>query len=346
VDDSPFMRKAIQRMLGAADDIEVIGTAATGEEALEALDTLDPHVVTLDVVLPGADGITVLERIMARHPLPVLMLSSLTTRDAETTLIALEKGAVDVVAKPVGYTHMDMPLIAEELISKVRSAAGVDAAMLQMRHQPAVPAPRSETLAPPVATWPVEALVVGASTGGPPALSMLVAALPADFPVPVLLVQHMPVGFTATFAERLDKTSELHVSEVADGDVFEAGRVFVARSGKHVQFTRRGGRIVLRLTLSPAGLTHMPSVDVAMGSAADVFGSNAIGVLLTGMGEDGARGLLKMRERGAYTIAESGKSAVIWGMPRVAAEIGAAAQVAALRDIPGLIKRHVGAEAE
>ena len=343
VDDSPFMRKAIQRMLEAADDIEVVATAASGEEAIEAIARVQPDVVTLDVVLPGVDGIGVLERIMRSHPLPVLMLSSLTTHDAETTLVALEKGAVDVVAKPVGYTHMDMPLIAEELLAKVRTAAGVNPLMLRPRHERSAGAPVRDAPAPPTAAGPVEALVVGASTGGPPALSMLVSSLPADFPAPVLLVQHMPVGFTATFAERLDKYAALRVTEAADGDIFAPGRIFVARSGKHIQFARRGDRIVLKLGLTPAGLTHMPSIDVAMGSAADAFGNRAIGVLLTGMGDDGARGLLRMRESGAYTIAESEASAVIWGMPRVAAELGAASHVAALQDIPGLIARRARA---
>ncbi len=340
VDDSAFMRKAIVRMLGAATDIEVIGTAKSGEEAIDLVRRLEPDVVTLDVVLPGADGITVLEHIMAKTPVPVLMLSALTTRDAETTFMALERGAVDVVAKPSGLTHMDMPLIAGELIGKIRTAASVDTTTLGTRERADGSAVAEAAGAEPIdSSGQVDALVIGASTGGPPALTMLASNLPAGFPVPVLLVQHMPAGFTTAFSQRLDRLCDLRVVEASDGDLFTPGTIYIARSGKHVTLKRRGQRVVLQLGLSPAGLTHVPSIDVAMRSAAEVYGERAMGVLLTGMGEDGARGLLAMREAGGYTVAESEESAVIWGMPRAAIEMQAAVAVAALPEIPSIISR-------
>ncbi|MDZ4179819.1 MAG: chemotaxis response regulator protein-glutamate methylesterase [Coriobacteriia bacterium] len=338
VDDSAFMRKAIRRMLEAEDDIEVVETIGTGEAALDAVLRHNPDVITLDIVLPGIDGLTVLEQIMAAHPVPVLMLSSLTTRDAEVTLNALEKGAVDVVAKPAVYMHMDMPTIANELVDKIRAAAGVN-----MDHLGARPTPLEgeSPLAPPTAKSALEAVIIGASTGGPPALTMLVNALPADFPAALLLVQHMPPRFTAALAERLDHTCRLPVKEASDGDLLTPGRVYVARSGKHIHFARRGDRVVLQLNMKPGGTTHVPSIDVAMDSAAQVFGDRAMGILLTGMGDDGARGLLAMREAGAYTVAEAQQSAVIWGMPGAAVSMGSAAAVLPLEEIPARIFERV-----
>jgi two-component system chemotaxis response regulator CheB len=276
---------------------------------------------------------------MRECPLPVLMLSTLTTSDADTTLAALEKGAVDVVSKPAGLTHMNMPTISGELIGKVRAAAAVDVTTLARTDEPGVAA---EGLAAAPPATPLEAVVIGASTGGPPAVGMLLSVLPRDFPAPVLVIQHMPVGFTSALAERTARTSALPVAEASDGDIFEPGRLFIARSGQHVRFQRRRSRVSLRLDRRPGGTTHTPSIDVTMASAAEVFGERAMGILLTGMGDDGARGLLAMREAGAYTVAEAESSSVVWGMPRVAAEIGAAETVADLTEIPSLLLRRGG----
>ena len=296
-----------------------------------AVERHNPDVVTLDIVLPGIDGITALGHIMAAHPVPVLMLSSLTTSDAEVTLNALEKGAVDVVAKPSVYMHMDMPKIANELVDKVRAAAAVNTDHLGERPKAA---PAGAHAASSVATTSLDAVIIGASTGGPPALGMLVNSLPADFPTAVLIVQHMPTGFTAALADRLNRTCRLPVREANDGDLFAPGRVYVARSGKHLHFVRRGDRVIMQLDMKPAGKIHVPSIDVTMDSAAGTFGNRGMGILLTGMGDDGARGLLAMRKAGAYTVTEAESTAVIWGMPRVAAAMGAASAVLPLDAIP------------
>ena len=343
VDDSAFMRKAIGRMLDAEDDIEVVASIGTGEEALAAVEHHNPDVVTLDIVLPGIDGITALGHIMAAHPVPVLMLSSLTTSDAEVTLNALEKGAVDVVAKPSVYMHMDMPKIANELVDKVRAAANVNTDHLGTRPK-AAPA-EAHAAHSAATTTSLDALVIGASTGGPPALGMLVNSLPADFPTAVLLVQHMPTGFTAALADRLNGTCRLPVREANDGDLFVPGRVYIAQSGKHLHFVQRGDRVTIQLDMKPAGKIHVPSIDVAMESAAAVFADRAMGVLLTGMGDDGARGLLAMRKAGAYTVTEAESTAVIWGMPRVAAAMGASSSVLPLDEIPQRIFERVAGPA-
>lgn len=343
VDDSPFMRKAITRILTSVEDIEVVGTAGTGNEALALLEDLDPDVMTLDVIMPGEDGIQVLARVMKQHPLPILMLSSITVENADVTLQALENGAVDFVAKPTGYTHMDMPLITDELLSKIRTAAKVDTSTLRTRGSlHAAPAGSGQQTAVSAA---LEAVVIGASTGGPNAIRTLLLSMPADYPVPILVVQHMPKGFTTALSDRLDRQCALKVVEARDGDLFAPGKVFIAPSGQHAHLVDRRGLVSLRLDLRPPGMQHVPSIDVAMNSVATCFGAAAMGVLLTGMGEDGAKGLLEMRRAGAFTVAEAETSAVIWGMPRVAAEIGAAQVVACLDEIPSLLLQRAGMEA-
>ncbi len=353
VDDSPFMRRAITRILSSTPDIEVVGAAGSGREALDMLGVVEPDVMTLDVVMPVDDGVTVLEKVMRTNPVPTLMLSSVTTENAECTLAALEAGAVDFVTKPTGLTHMNMPRIAEELVSKIRTAAQVDVETLATGRGRTAPGRYDEQGAhdgAPVAgaagdvdvdVEPVEGVVIGSSTGGPAALKRVLQALPDDFAVPVLVVQHMPVGFTAALATRLDTLARLPVREARDGDIFEGGRVLVAQSGLQAHVDRVNGRNILRLDKDPPDTTHIPSIDVAMRSAADVLGTAAVGVILTGMGTDGAKGLLSMREAGAFTLAEAESSAVVWGMPRVAAEAGAACDVVPLDDVAEAIVRRV-----
>lgn len=336
-DDSPFMRKSIARMCDSARGIKVVGMATDGAEAVALNQELEPDVVTLDVMMPGMDGIAALERVMESRPVPVLMVSALTSDGADTTLEALEKGAVDVVEKPSVMPNMNMPLIEGELVEKIRVLAGVDPQHLQRAATPACAA-GVEGAADPISSGletSADMLVIGASTGGPPAIREILATLPHSFPVPIVVCQHMPVGFTATMAQRLNGCSSLEVKEASDGDMVTPGRVLVAPSGKQLHFVeRRGGFVTVRLDLRPPDTPHIPSVDVVMKSAADVFGDRVIGVLLTGMGADGAEGLLAMREAGAYTIAESESSAVVWGMPRAAVEMGAAEDVLHYRRVP------------
>lgn len=341
VDDSPFMRRAITRILSSASDIEVVGTAGSGREAIEAIPVLRPDVMTLDVVMPGEDGVTVLDRVMQVSPLPTLMLSSVTTENAEYTLAALEAGAVDFVTKPSGFTHMDMPRIAQELLEKVRTAASVDVGALRgERRRPSRPA-ETEPLGPCHDGPVLDGLIVGCSTGGPAALKTLLRALPAHLERPVLVIQHMPVGFTAALAARLDMLARVPVREVRDGDLFEGGRVLIGKAGLHVHVGRKNGKCVLALEKEPAGTPHTPSVNVAMKSAAETLGASAMGVLLTGMGTDGAEGLRALRDAGAYTMAEAESSAVVWGMPRAAIERGAACEVATLDAITETVVRRL-----
>lgn len=321
-------------MLEDAGDIEVVGTATCGEEVLAAVKQHNPDVVTLDIVMPGMDGLAVLEQLMELHPVPVLMLSTLTTNNADATIEALEKGAVDVVAKPGDLAPM-MPQVAGDLAEKVRAAAGVNTAHLGAQAERPHPALPTHDLANYPA--PLDALIVGASTGGLPALNIVAGALQPDFPAGVLLLQLMPPGFTSALAERLAEVCMLPVKEAHDGDVFEPGKILLAPAGMTVDFVRAANLVYLKVSAATANGGSTALIDHAMTSAAQVFAERGMGVILTGMGEDGARGLSAMRDAGAYTIAEHEDSAVIWGMPRAASQAGAAVALARANDIPVLV---------
>ncbi len=327
VDDSAFMRKAVARMLALAGDIEIVGMAADGREALAKIDELDPDIVTLDVRMAGMDGITALERIMRERPVPVLMLSSLTHEGAEVTLRALELGAVDFIDKTRAESSMDITLLANELIAKVRTIAGVN--VEKMRTQPAEreqePEPQPERPvreARPSKQVKVEVVAIGTSTGGPPALHALIPKLPANLPSGVIVVQHMPPGFTKPLAERLNVQSSLSVTEAGEGDIIEPGRVLIAPAGRHVKVRRKNGQIVIHLDTEPTDSLHKPSVDVMMESVAKACGGRSLGVLLTGMGSDGARGMRAIKEMGGRTLAESEETCIVYGMPKSAVEEG------------------------
>ena len=327
VDDSAFVRKAVERMLGAADDIEVVGFAADGEEGLARASELQPDVVTLDVRMPKLGGLETLERLMAEQPVPVLLMSTLTQEGAEVTLRGLELGALDFVDKS-SVQPMSMLSLADELIAKIRALGG---ARVRPRPRPAAASP---TAAPGA---PAECVVIAASTGGPAALQAVVGALPAGFPASVLLVQHIPRGFTRSLAERLDARSSLPVREARDGEPVEPGKVLVAPAGIHARVVRRRGRVEVALEEEPRGALHRPSADVLMASTAEVFGAAAVGVVLTGMGSDGTEGLRAIREKGGLTLAESEETSVIYGMPKAAIEAGVVERVVPLDRVAGEI---------
>lgn len=336
VDDSPFMRKAISRILNADPSLTVVGTASDGVECLERLEELEPDVVTLDIVMPRMDGMTALKEIMRDRPVPVVMLSTLAASGAEISIMALEIGAVDIVEKPASLTNMDVFKIGPELVAKVKAAAGiVPQTLKRLGMDYSLPTPGSESSAglTPGKDYDVDAVIIGSSTGGPAALQRIVSTIASDARTPLAIVQHMPVGFTCALAERLQRMTHVEVKEAQDGDVFDGPRVLVARSGMQMHFERRRAAVIVRLDRTPADTAHVPSIDVSMKSAAEVFGARALGVLLTGMGADGAAGLLEMFKAGAPTIAEAASSAVIYGMPRVAREVGAAAEVLDLSDV-------------
>jgi len=343
VDDSAFMRKALERMLSSDPMIKVVDTASDGIEGYDKTMALRPDVVTLDVRMPGMDGLTALGRIMADCPTPVLMLSSLTSEGGEVTLRALDMGAVDFIDKSSARSAMDILSIAGELIMKVKAVAGVDVSkMVRMEdvgREPVTPLPSV-----PMAKGRFDAVSIGTSTGGPPALQLILSSVPSDFPVPILVVQHMPLGFTSSLAKRLDGLSNLEVSEAGDGDLALPGRCLIAPSGLHMSLDDGSQGLHVRLSSSPDGLLHRPSVDVMMESVAKVLGRRSVGVILTGMGSDGAKGIRAIHDAGGRTMAQDESTCVVYGMPKVAVELGGVDRSLPLERIPSAIIGEIGME--
>jgi len=326
VDDSAFVRKALTRMLGDAPDIEVVGTAVDGQDGLEKALTLRPSVITLDVKMPRVDGLEALRRIMSECPTPVLLLSSLTSEGADITLRGLELGALDFVDKSSVQGHMNLLGLADELRAKVRALASS-----LRRPAPPRPAPRASEVPQP---GRAEAVVIGTSTGGPAALQAIIPRLPANLAAPILVVQHMPLGFTRSLAERLDQKSALVVREARDGEPPQPGRVLVAPAGRHLKLRRVQGEPRLWLDYEPLDALHRPSVDVLMQTAARVYGPAVMGIILTGMGSDGVEGLRAIRAAGGLTLAQSEDSCVIFGMPKAALEAGVVHRAVPLERFP------------
>jgi len=341
VDDSAFMRTALSRMVAHDPDLRVVGIAASGSEALQKVVTLDPDVITLDVQMPGLDGLETLRCIMAQFPRPVIMVSSVTMKDAETTFNALAAGAFDYVPKQLSSTSLDILHIREDLIAKIKAAA-------ESRHSrdhlnlPRKP-PRSVDLHPREALPHPPALVaLGISTGGPKALQEILPVLPGDLPVPILVVQHMPAGFTAPFAKRLDSLCAVSICEAAHGEPVEPGVVYIAPSGSHMTVERpTTSRALICLSDKPKNQLHVPSVDVMMQSVASAFRSQAMGVIMTGMGSDGAQGMSAIHREGGLTVGQDEPSCAVYGMPRACAELGILDRVAPLSQIPDEILRAV-----
>jgi len=326
IDDSAFVRRAVERMLIAAEDIEVVGTAADGEEGLRKARELRPDVVTLDIKMPRLGGLETLERLMQEQPLPVLLMSTLTQEGAEVTLRGLELGAMDFVDKS-SVQPMSMLSLADELVAKIRAMGG---ARVRVRPQP--PRPQAEAGAERA-----ELVVIAASTGGPTALQQVLSGLPAGFPAAVFVVQHIPRGFTKSLAERLDARSAIPVREAHDGDTVVPGGVLIAPAGIHSRLVRRGADVAVALDEEPRDALHRPSADVLMVSAAEVYGARVIGVVLTGMGSDGTEGLRAIQASGGRTLAESEDTCVIYGMPKAALEAGVVERAAPLDRMAGEI---------
>lgn len=335
VDDSALIRDVLSRTLGSDGDIEVVGTAADAHQAREQIKALNPDVVTLDIEMPDMNGLEFLDRLMRLRPLPVVMVSTLTSRGASETLLALELGAVDFVAKPGTESTGGIEAFGESLRDKIRAAAGSDVHGRSQRGA-AVPAKVGASAGPEGAV-----IALGASTGGVEAIRVVLSGLPPDGP-PVVIVQHMPPGFTTRFAARLDDVTGLTVHEADDRMVLEAGHAYVARGDHHLRLERRSGQLRCRVTQDARASGHRPSVDVLFQSVADVVGPLAVGALLTGMGRDGARGLKAMREAGAHTVGQNQASALVFGMPRVAFEEGAVVEQASLEAIAARLTAALG----
>jgi two-component system, chemotaxis family, protein-glutamate methylesterase/glutaminase len=319
VDDSAFVRKLLRDLIGSSDELIVVDTASNGIDALAKIERLHPDVVTLDVEMPKMNGLETLARIMEVRPTPVVMLSSLTTKDAEVSMAALGLGAVDVVAKPIAHGLPQLQEIADELLSTVISAASVDVRKLSRRSGDWVMPAKPRASRRPTGLLPV--VIIASSTGGPRALRYLIPRLQTDRSAFYMIIQHLPVGFTATLARDLDTLTPLKVREAEPGDSPQPDTMLIAPAGKHSAFDRTG---TLSLTDDPPLWGVRPAADVTMASAGNTFRSRAIGVVLTGMGRDGAHGLEIIRANGGRTLAEHESSCIIYGMPRVAIESGAA----------------------
>lgn len=335
VDDSNFMRKAIASLISTDRNIEVVSLVASGEEALEKISQVDPDVITLDFNLPGMDGIETLDKIMADWPTPVIMLSGYTKKGADVTLTALSKGAIDFVAKPYGCLSPDLSAVKDELISKIVAARMAKRVVKNKKfeNKPAKIKSKGLKLSDPDKSI----LFIAASTGGVQALASLIPSLPRTFPVPVLVVQHMPPLFTESLASSLDKESSLHVREAVDGDDLTAGTVLIAPGGWHSKIMKSGDKISLKLDKEPSDRSLRPSADVSMRTIASVYGSDAVAVILTGMGNDGTAGGTDMKKEGAIIIAQDKASSTIYGMPRSVAEAGLADSVLPLDEIASQI---------
>lgn len=335
VDDSAFMRTALTRMISSESDFEVVATASSGSDALAKIAAFDPDVVTLDVQMPGMDGLATLRCIMRQFPRPVIMVSASTEKDAEVTFDALSAGAFDYVPKQLSSASLEITHIRSDLIGKIRAAA-------HSRKPPedgplGRKPPQSSALTESCSDCATAAIVaIGTSTGGPKALQEILLPLPRDFPVPILIVQHMPPGFTAPFAQRLNKLCSIEVHEAMQTELLRPAVAYICPSGLHMRVLPRSSdsRIVISLDPQPSDTLHIPSVDVLMESVAKVYRNSAMGVIMTGMGADGAAGMQSIYQQGGLTIGQDEASCAVYGMPRACAELGVLNRVVPLSEIP------------
>jgi two-component system chemotaxis response regulator CheB len=334
VDDSAFARKVLRQVLSASPGITVLDTARDGLDALEKISALKPDVVTLDLVMPHLDGLGVL-RSLAGAASPRVVVVSSAGEESELAVSALQAGAVELVHKPTALATDRLYELGAELVAKVRTAAGAVV-------RPPTEAPLVEKSGPSAVAGPAKRLVVvGTSTGGPAALTRLMSSLPADFPALLALALHIPAGYTEALAQRLDTHSALEVVEAADGLELRPGRAVLARAGMHLRVERDGERAWARLSMKPHQTPHHPSVDVLFESAAAGWGTDAVGVVLTGMGDDGLQGARAIRAAGGHVLTESAESCVVYGMPRVVKEAGLSHASASLEGMAALLARYV-----
>jgi two-component system chemotaxis response regulator CheB len=316
VDDSAYVRKVVTQMLERSPFIEVVGTARDGQEALAQVEQLNPDVVTCDLNMPVMDGVGFVRAQMARRPVGIVIIS-IAAEAGEQVLAALDAGAIDFVQKPTALATEKLMDISEELVEKVKAAA------LAPRRPPLPPqAEDRRAVARRAARGPIDILVIGISTGGPQALKVLIPQLPADCPVPVAMVLHMPLGYTEMYAKKLNEMSALHVVEARGGEEVLPGMVFLAPAGRHLTFRPDAGRVLTQLEVRPLDTPHRPSVDVLFHSAADVYGARVLGVVMTGMGSDGREGAAWIKARGGSILTEAESSCVVYGMPRSVVEAG------------------------
>lgn len=341
VDDSAVMRAFLGRVIASQPDMELLAASPDPLLAIDRIRRSPPDVITLDVEMPRMNGLDFLRNLMAMRPLPVIMISSLTRQGAETTMRALELGAVDFFPKPANFDGLEAT--AQEIAEKIRAAAG--ARVLRRRPPSATPALANAKPVLPQGPAPAglqRVIGIGASTGGVEALRDVLMPLPAHMP-PILIAQHMPPGFTETFARRLDTLCQVHVKQAEDNEAVRGGVVYIAPGGRHLVLARRGGGYLLRVTDDPPVNRHRPSVETLLQSIARAAGAQAIGVMLTGMGGDGAEAMVEMLRAGAHTIAQDEASCVVFGMPRQAIAAGGVREVLPLSEIAGRLEALVAA---
>lgn len=339
VDDSALVRQMLSVILGRQADIQVVGTASDPLIARDKIKELNPDVLTLDVEMPRMDGLEFLEKLMRLRPMPVVMISSLTDKGADVTLRALELGAVDYVTKPAAGLAGSLEDYAEEIVAKIRVAARCHV----RPHSPASAVRRPPLVVPSTFKGASEKIILlGASTGGTEAIKDFLIDLPPTCP-PIVIVQHMPPGFTASFAKRLDGLCRIGVKEGEQGERIMPGQAYIAPGGRHMSIKRSGAYYQIELSDDPPVSLHRPSVDKLFLSAVPNVGANAVAVLMTGMGKDGAMGMLELRKKGVYTVAQDEATCVVFGMPREAIQIGAADVVLPLGDIAANVLNRFGA---
>ncbi len=343
VDDSAFMRKALSGMLEKDPRLTVVGSARNGEEAIQKVTELKPDVVTMDVEMPGMNGLDAVRQIMAANPVPILMVSSLTEAGAKETLLALELGAVDYIPKHLEGVATNITAVEQELVGKVLAAAKAKV----VRRSAATASGMAKSIVKPARTGALTAssvaatrgtklVAIGCSTGGPLALQEILPLFPPDFPAAVLIVQHMPKFFTKPFAERMDQMCHITVREAADGDVIAPGVALVAPGGVQLRVCRKQS-IAIEISLSKdgEGMLHAPSADVMMKSVASLYGGRGIGVILTGMGHDGLDGMKEIKAAGGRTVAQNEATCTVYGMPKAVVDAGLADKVVPLSHIAG-----------
>ncbi|MCL1864839.1 MAG: chemotaxis response regulator protein-glutamate methylesterase [Spirochaetes bacterium] len=341
VDDSSLIRKIVSDILEKDPDIKVIGTANDGKAAILMNNELNPDVITLDIEMPILDGLSALKLIMSTNPKPVIMMSALTQHGADATFKALELGAVDFIPKKSTHVSLSIEDLGVLLITKVKAAAksrlnayklGTDINRTNLIN--------TETK-PVISEVSDKIVAIGTSTGGPSALINIFNKFPEKFPSPVVVVQHMPEGFTGAFSDRLNHNSNLEVKEAKDGDELLSGHGYVAPGHSHMGVEKKGDKFKLKVFKAPKVSGHMPSIDVLFDSVAEYAGSKSVGVILTGMGRDGAAGLLKIKSKGGYTIAQNEETSIVYGMNKVAVEIGAVNEIVPLWQITDRIVKHI-----
>ncbi|HEX9078006.1 MAG TPA: chemotaxis response regulator protein-glutamate methylesterase [Desulfuromonadaceae bacterium] len=323
VDDSAFSRRTITKMLEGIQDIEVVGYATNGEDGIQKVIALKPDLVTLDLEMPKMDGFTLLRILTTRFSMPVIVISALS--GADKVFRALELGALDFVAKPSSSASKDLLLIKDDLHRKVLQVVGLKPAHIRRHLQPSrvrAEVPGEASAGVDTSRHPIDIVAIGSSTGGPPALQSIFSAFERPYPFAVVVSQHMPPGFTRAFADRLDRASRFEVREAEDGDAVLPGRALIAPGGKNLVFEIHGGQVTARVVPPSATDRYVPSVDVMLESCASIYRSRMIAVILTGMGNDGSKGIRAVKEQGGHVIAESEETAVVYGMPREAVATG------------------------